>query len=118
MLPLNDVRRKLLNQRRQLFRDAAQTEEDLLWLETDVESEAAERGQDEKMIRLLDRLDTRIKAEIEAIDRALVRLDTGQYGKCEVCRRDIPQERLEALPAATFCLACAQVREVREALRK
>jgi DnaK suppressor protein len=118
MIPLDDLRKKLLSQRRQLFRDAAQAEEDLLRLETDVERELEERGQDEQMIRFLDRLDSRIKAELEAIDRALVKLDTGQYGQCEVCHRDIPQYRLEALPTATLCLACAQVREVQEALRK
>jgi hypothetical protein len=42
MLPLQDLRAKLLAQRRDLFRQVAQTEEDLLWLETDVEREAIE----------------------------------------------------------------------------
>ena len=74
MLPREDIRKKLLTQRRDLFRQAAQTEEELLWLETDVESEVEERGQEESMVRLLDRLDGRAKAEIEAIDRALFKL--------------------------------------------
>jgi hypothetical protein len=52
MLPLQDFRAKLLAQRRDIFRQAAQTEDDLLWLETVLESE--ERGQTETMIRLLD----------------------------------------------------------------
>ena len=80
MLPVEDIRKKLLTQRRNLFRQAAQTEDELLWLETDVESEAQERGQGEKMVQLLDRLDARMKAEIESIDRALVKLGTAQYG--------------------------------------
>jgi RNA polymerase-binding protein DksA len=118
MLPRNEIRKKLLAQRRDLFRQAAQTEEELLWLETDVEREAEERGQEEKMVQLLDRLDGRMKAEIEAIDRALVKLETGQYGRCERCGKDIPQSRLEALPAAALCLPCAQMEEARSALRK
>jgi hypothetical protein len=64
MPPLQDFRAKLLAQRRELFRQAAQTEEDLLWLETDVEREIEERGQTETMLRLLDRLDERAKREI------------------------------------------------------
>ena len=56
MLPGEDIRKKLLAQRRDLFRQAAQTEEELLWLESDIESEAEERGQEETMVRLLDRL--------------------------------------------------------------
>ena len=118
MLPVDDIRKKLFTQRRNLFRQVAQTEDELLWLETDVESEAQERGQGEKMVQLLDRLDERMKAEIEAIDRALVKLETGRYGRCEQCGKDIPQSRLEALPAVPVCMACAQAGETQAALRK
>jgi RNA polymerase-binding protein DksA len=118
MLPREDIRKKLLTQRRDLFRQAAQTEEELLWLETDVESEVEERGQEESMVRLLDRLDGRAKAEIEAIDRALFKLGSGQYGRCEQCGKAITQSRLEALPAAAMCMACTQAGENQAALRK
>jgi RNA polymerase-binding transcription factor DksA len=118
MLPREDIRKKLLTQRRDLFRQAAQTEEELLWLETDVESEVEERGQEESMVRLLDRLDGRAKAEIEAIDRALFKLGSGQYGRCEQCGKAITQSRLEALNAAAMCMACAQAEENQAALRK
>ena len=118
MLPVDDIRKKLLNQRRNLFRQVAQTEDELLWLETDVESEVEERGQEESMVRLLDRLDGRAKAEIEEIDRALVKLETAQYGRCEQCGKDIPRSRLEAVPSAALCMACAQAGENQAALRK
>lgn len=111
MLPIKDLRRELLTQRRELFREVAQLEEDLLWLETDVESEPLERGQDETFIRLLARLDDREKAEIAEIDRALARIANGEYGRCEACGRPIPLPRLEALPAAATCLQCAQREE-------
>lgn len=118
MLTVDDIRKKLLTQRRNLFRQVAQTEDELLWLETNVESELEERGQEESMVRLLDRLDGRAKAEIEEIDRALVKLETSQYGRCEQCGKDIPRSRLEALPAAALCMACAQAGENQAALRK
>lgn len=111
MLPLQDFRANLLAQRRDLFRQVAQTEEDLLWLETDVEREGNERGQTETMVRLLDRLDEREKREIEAIDLALVRIETGSYGRCQGCGKDIPVARLQALPTATTCLSCGEARE-------
>jgi DnaK suppressor protein len=118
MLPRDEIRKKLLAQRRVLFRQVAQTEEELLWLETDVESEPEERGQEERMVQLLDRMDERIKAQIEAIDRALVKLEAGQYGRCEVCGKNIPPPRLEALPETAMCLSCAERGEARAALRK
>ena len=117
MLPVDDIRKKLLTQRRSLFRQVAQTEEELLWFETDVESEVEERGQGERMVQLLDRLDERMKAEIEAIDRALVKVGTTQYGRCEQCGKTIPLSRLVAAPAASWCMACAQVGVKQAALR-
>lgn len=118
MLPLQDLRTKLLAQRRELFRQAAQTEDDLLWLETDVEREAEERGRTETMVRLLDRLDERAKREIEAIDRALTKIEAGSYGRCEGCGDDIPVARLQAIPWAATCLVCSEAGEANEALRR
>lgn len=118
MLLVDDIRKKLLTQRRELFRQAAQTEEELLWLESDIESEVEERGQEETMVRLLDRLDGRANAEIEAIDRALFKLGSEQYGRCEQCGKAIPQSRLEALPAAAMCMACARAEEEQAGRRK
>lgn len=41
---------------------------------------------------------------IARIDRALAAMDQGTYGKCEVCGRDIPFERLEAIPYTPYCV--------------
>jgi DnaK suppressor protein len=38
------------------------------------------------------------------IDAALARIETGTYGRCTVCGREIPTERLEAVPYATLCI--------------
>ena len=55
---------------------------------------------------MFNRLDERIKSEIEAIDRALVKLETAQYGRCHQCGKAIPQSRLEIVPVVDMCLAC------------
>jgi RNA polymerase-binding protein DksA len=41
---------------------------------------------------------------LRAIDTALGRIDDGSYGTCEVCGKEIPEERLEARPWATLCI--------------
>jgi len=38
------------------------------------------------------------------IDRALARLEAGQYGICERCGKEIAPGRLEALPFVTLCI--------------
>jgi RNA polymerase-binding transcription factor DksA len=45
-----------------------------------------------------------VEAELHDVERALQRLDEGTYGRCEACGEPIEEERLEALPAARFCL--------------
>lgn len=48
--------------------------------------------------------------ELTEIDAAVARRSAGSYGICERCGRPIAAERLEALPAARTCLACASPR--------
>lgn len=111
MILVEHLRAKLLDRRRELFADAARTEDDVLQLEQEPQSESAEQGQEENLIRLLDRMDTRLKAEIESIDRALIRLETGGYGVCARCGGEIGQSRLGVLPWAEHCIDCARKQE-------
>ncbi len=39
---------------------------------------------------------------------ALRRLDEGTFGRCERCGNEIPAERLRAVPATRYCVACAR----------
>ncbi|MCE0762748.1 TraR/DksA C4-type zinc finger protein [Pseudonocardia kujensis] len=55
--------------------------------------------------------------EIAALDRAAERLREGRYGDCADCGAAIPDVRLEALPAAETCLACADLRRGRRRRR-
>jgi len=50
---------------------------------------------------------------LDLIDAALTRLRRGEYGRCASCEREIPPERLEAVPHAVHCLEC-QERQERE----
>lgn len=63
----------------------------------DVGTEMFER---ERAVSILQRVDLKTAD----VDRALHRLDAGTYGFCEACGRPIPKARLEARPAARFCL--------------
>ena len=111
MAPIDELRDRLLRQRQNLLRQVSQMEGDLRSLETHVLAEMEEESQEENLARVLARLDERGNAEIEVIDRALERIDTGDYGRCEECDEDIPLARLKALPTATTCVTCAEARE-------
>jgi RNA polymerase-binding transcription factor DksA len=65
--------------------------------QADVGTETFDR---EKDLSILEQ----VEAELADVARALERLNDGTYGTCEACGEPIGDERLEALPAARFCL--------------
>jgi len=50
---------------------------------------------------------------LEEIAAALDRMKQGAYGLCEECQAAIPKARLQAVPYARHCVACARKLETR-----
>jgi RNA polymerase-binding transcription factor DksA len=48
------------------------------------------------------------KQILEAIARALERMDQGTFGQCEECGKEIPRERLKEIPYTGYCVQCAR----------
>jgi RNA polymerase-binding transcription factor DksA len=63
----------------------------------------AERGEVEALAGTL-------RDTLQDIETALTKLEQGSYGQCESCGGQIPEARLEAMPAARLCIACASKR--------
>lgn len=61
---------------------------------------------------------TRLELEraLASVEAALGRAESGDSGRCQRCGGAVEAERLEALPEAALCAACARVAE-REAHR-
>jgi DnaK suppressor protein len=51
-----------------------------------------------------------LQESLEEVEAALAKLDEGNYGICEECGQPIADARLEAMPAARFCINCASKR--------
>jgi DnaK suppressor protein len=102
--------RELLLQRRRLLKAALERElhvddseavrgtasTDADWSTADVEADIA-----------LTRLE-RDQSELNAIERALDRIERGDYAHCDACGAEIGYPRLLAHPTATHCLACQE----------
>jgi RNA polymerase-binding protein DksA len=52
------------------------------------------------------------------IDDALGRIESGKYGECESCGKDIQEKRLAAVPFARMCKECQEIEEKKGKLRK
>ncbi|MFQ5683941.1 MAG: RNA polymerase-binding protein DksA [Candidatus Binatia bacterium] len=60
------------------------------------------------------RIRDRERKLILKIEEALMRLDDGTYGICEVCGGKINVARLKARPVTTLCIDCKSSQEVEE----
>src|SRR5579862_5918442 len=74
------------------------------------ESEFGEEGGEGGNLSIERELDlvlsAQAKAAVDEIERALVKIEGGNYGLCEKCGKEIPRARLKVLPHAPLCVAC------------
>ncbi|WP_071795740.1 TraR/DksA family transcriptional regulator [Natronohydrobacter thiooxidans] len=70
----------------------------------DWQDNAIEHEEDET----LEALGHAAQKELQMLDAALHRIETGEYGFCVACGAEISAERLDILPATPFCRTCAQ----------
>lgn len=71
----------------------------------DLGTELFERGKDVA-------LNEQDEEHLEEVELALLRMETGHYGTCVVCGKEIPFERLEAVPETPYCMEHKQDRDL------
>jgi len=104
-----DLRAQLERERDDLRRQLAELgfgEEGLLDYDSnfaDSSQVTAERGEAEALAASL-------KETLDEVEDALGKFESGTYGTCEDCGNPISPARLEAKPAARFCIDCASKR--------
>lgn len=48
------------------------------------------------------------RSVLQQVERALARIEDGEFGICEECGEPIHKKRLDAVPWARYCLACQE----------
>lgn len=48
------------------------------------------------------------RSVLQQVERALARIEEGEFGICEECGEPIHKKRLDAVPWARYCLACQE----------
>jgi DnaK suppressor protein len=114
---LRETERRLLNRRKALQAALAGDQRLLQSLhDTSVgdEIDAAIASQQAELQSQMAEVESR---ELVQIDRALAKIRSGEYGRCETCDRPIAPMRLKYLPYATDCIACARREERRDTVQ-
>ncbi len=108
------MRGKLLDLKREILQHLA--DEDTLArgilgsLDPKDMADVATEDMDRKTLQTLGAQEVR---RLNLIQSALARIETGHYGACMRCGGRLPDERLEALPYALFCIPCQSAEERR-----
>lgn len=108
---LDAERERLKGVRAALGTDVAEEDRTEFTELSNIDQHPAESGTEtfdrERDLGLLEQ----VEAELADVDAALVRLEEGTYGHCAICGVAIGEQRLEAQPAARFCLQHQAARE-------
>lgn len=107
-LPLSEARDLLTRRRAQLveLRAAHQQQRDDLLDQRPLDTGDASVRDD--FVDRQDRFEERELRELQAIDAALARIESGVYGICRGCEEPIDGARLRAVPEAALCVVCAE----------
>ena len=104
MTDYSDIAGQLRTRLDDLLQRAEVIEDDLRHpLDADWSEQAVDLADDEA----LEGVDEVLRAEIQQIRLALLRIGNGSYGTCAICGKEIRRERLKARPIATRCIDCA-----------
>jgi DnaK suppressor protein len=116
---LNEIKKRLLQEREELQRQAAEIEEssfgggqselsgDLASFDEEFADAGTATFEREKDLSLTNN----IRDLTEKIDHAIELMDRGTYGLCERCGKPIEKARIKALPYATLCIKDKQAEE-------
>jgi len=48
-----------------------------------------------------------LENQLKEVNNALLQIEKGSYATCEICTKEIPSERLLAMPESRHCTECA-----------
>ena len=107
---MEEIRKILLEEKEKIGVEIKSKQLNLSDIERDVGDEVDNSMvEQERELNLL--LQDREKLHLEAIEEALQRIETGEYGFCDECGDQIDQKRLMVIPLAQLCITCQQNEE-------
>jgi DnaK suppressor protein len=80
--------------------------------EVDVAGDAVDKLQGASLLRVQNQLSVINLNKLRALEKAIEKIDRGQYGDCDECGEDIGIKRLEAIPGCSICISCAEKAEL------
>ena len=106
-MDLENIRVSLLANKAELEARLARTHKHIFGKEEAVSANFNEQIKQTENDQLVLSLDQEIQEELKQIQRALQRIETGEYFSCANCGEAIGMSRLQAIPDTALCIDCA-----------
>jgi len=111
---LEAFRQLLLEKRESVVKRARETIEKDMQLDVADLPDEMDLASSEYMQAFTFRLRGRERAFLQKIEKALQKIETGEFGECEDCGEMIGLRRLEARPETELCIQCKEEQERQE----
>lgn len=107
MKDYEEVRNHLIEMLEELDERLDKITKDVKHTDVPLEKDFAELATQSENNEVLDYLGNAARAERDRVQQAIARIDSGEYGICELCGEPIKKERLQAVPYSSMCVKCA-----------
>lgn len=108
---IENFRKWLLNERSRILKQSLRLGNTSVGVEQEDLSDEMDHASSEVNQAMTFRLKDRERFLLSKIDKALGRIEHGEYGTCVDCGNNIEIKRLEARPVTDLCINCKEERE-------
>ncbi len=106
-----EFRKLLADKKETITRKLTETITESKEMESNVAQDMVDKAETSYTKEFLLSLSNGEREQLLLIDEALKRLDHGEYGVCQVCRKDIGPKRILAIPWTPLCIDCQEKAE-------
>jgi DnaK suppressor protein len=111
---LEEIKQKLLLERSRILKQSLRPHEENLGVDQEDLSDEMDHATSEVNQAMTFRLKDRERFLLAKIDKALARIERGEYGTCITCGCEIDVKRLDARPVTDLCINCKEEGERQE----
>lgn len=104
-------RKSLLAQKEKIVRKISEFYSESKEVEPEIAQDVVDKAESSYTKEFLLSLSHAEREQLRLIDEALRRLETPDFGICQMCGQPIGKKRLDALPWTPYCINCQQKKE-------
>jgi len=107
----DEFRKMLASKKESIIRKLSETIAESKEMESNVAQDLVDKAETSYTKEFLLSLTDTERRQLLLIDEALKRLEHGEFGVCQLCRKEVGRKRLEAIPWTPLCIDCQEKAE-------